>query len=485
MNFICLICKAAILLTAFAITLAAMGCGVQSSANWIGRPGTYDYSPSVIQSGNVRQVWWCGQAVNPTNHSQDTDAILYESINLTSGAAEGPKTVLAETAGSWDSAYVCNPRVIRGSFVNPLGDGQSYQYAMYYVGTNNPAGFANNIGVAFSNDGITWKKYPQPVIQTKFLDGYGVGQPVAYNSDGKSAIRLFYEDSDPSIRHIATTSADGVHFTIQGTLTTAGLDPDDPLPSWGDMAYDAATNYWYAAYNRPLRAASTTGGIAEWGQLGVQLYRIPASALLTGTTPWQQLSTIDTNLTGYESNFIAGFVCDEYGNLRVGVHSAIQMYIAESTPQPAWNASPADAAISARPETWDLHLETWVPGGPLIPLYRYYNGSTHEVTTGWVDPSGGFHKESLLGQIYQSPQQGATVAFYGCKRGNSDYFISLDSDCEGQRILGIDGYGYAQPVAGLNLVALYRCKTDHDHFVSQDPNCEGATDEELLGYVVP
>jgi hypothetical protein len=49
----------------------------------------------------------------------------------------------------------------------------------------------------------------------------------------------------------------------------------------------------------------------------------------------------------------------------------------------------------------------------------------------------------------------------------------------------VDGFGYARPVAGLNLVTLYRCKTSTDHFVSTDPKCEGASTQEILGYVRP
>jgi hypothetical protein len=174
--------------------------------------------------------------------------------------------------------YLCNPKVIGGSFDNPLGDGQSFQYAMYYVATSD--GITNNIGVAFSQDGINWKKYPQPVIRTSSENGYGVGQPAVYNSDHRAAISMFYEDSNPITHHVAATSNDGVHFTVQGALTTIGLDPDCPEGSWGDMAYDLKTGYWYAAFNRPLRAPSTTGDVLERGQLGIELYRIPDSALL-------------------------------------------------------------------------------------------------------------------------------------------------------------------------------------------------------------
>jgi hypothetical protein len=52
-------------------------------------------------------------------------------------------------------------------------------------------------------------------------------------------------------------------------------------------------------------------------------------------------------------------------------------------------------------------------------------------------------------------------------------------------MLGKNGYGYAQPIAGLNLIALYRCNTSQDHFVSQDSKCEGQTVDGILGYVAP
>jgi hypothetical protein len=115
----------------------------------------------------------------------------------------------------------------------------------------------------------------------------------------------------------------------------------------------------------------------------------------------------------------------------------------------------------------------------------YFNQTTHEVTTGWIDPGGDFSLQSTLGHLYESPQQGATVPFFGCKSGSTDYFVSLDPNCGGSRILGTNGYGYAKPVAGLNLVALYRCNTGSDDFVSQDPGCEGKASGQLLGYALP
>jgi len=461
------------------------GCGTHFAhlpeGSIAGRIYDYDYSPSVIQSGNVQQVWWCGGGYNPYDTAQWSDTILYEWINTSTQAHSVPVPVLGETPGAWDNLYTCNPKVVKGSFVNPLGNGATYSYAMYYVALGTTPGTNNFIGVAFSNDGMSWKKYPQPIIAAETQDGYGVGQPVAYNTDQHAAIRLFYEDWSYYIHHVEAISSDGVHFTAVGTLSMNGLDPNSP--TWGDMAYDPRSGYWYAGYNTTPRDPSTTGGIVERGSYGIELYRIPDSSLLTGATPWELLTNLDTSLNGHESNFLPGFVRDVYGNLFTG--PTIQMFTSISNPPPPWNASPAMAGWSADVSFWDISSFSWTPGHPLNALNEYSNQTTHEVTTGWVDPNGGFSLQTTLGHLYEGPQQGATAPFYSCILGNTNYFISRDSACEGYRILGVVGYGYSQPAVGLNLVPIYRCATNADHFVSRNPNCEGQQFDELLGYILP
>ena len=469
-------------------------CGTASASitvgpKVVGNSGVYNYSPSIIQTGSVQQFWWCGQGTNPNNPSQETDTIQYESVNLSTGGWVGPYTVLAETPGAWDSAYTCNAQVVKGNFNDPLGNGNNYTYAMYYVGTNQNAGTLNSIGVAFSNDGVTWAKYPTPVITYNPNDsGYGVGQPAPYNSNGASAITLLYETTYPSESHIYATSTDGIHFTTQGTITTNGLtevgtagQSSYSSPTWGDAAYDDSTGNWYAVFNMNVRNPTTVGGVTERGQYGVIVYKIPALSLLTGATAWQQVFTADTNLTGYESNFIPGFLRDEYGNVNVsGTYPQIEIYTSASIPQPAWNATPATRGSSGGTGYWNIAWNVWTPNAPLGPFHRYYNGTVHEVTTGWIDPNGGFNLESTLGYLYESPQTGFTTPVYGCVAGNDNYFVSLDSNCEGQIFLGIDGY--LSSSAGSGLVALYRCRTSVDHFVSEDPNCEGQIYESLIGY---
>ena len=449
-------------LVLLSVTLFTTGCGDPPSlpAGAVGNPGTYNYSPSVIETGNTRKIWWCSPGVNPNDPSQDTDAIYYQSIDMSTHASSRPVLVLAETPGAWDSAFTCNPKVIGGVFENPLGDGQTYTYAMYYVATPETNGLINSIGVAFSNDGIRWNKYPQPIIPSSTQTGYGVGQPALYNADHKSEIYMFYEDTYPTSHHVAALSTDGVHFAVQGTLTFNGLDPDDPNPSWGDMAYDSKTGEWYAIFDRQDRPMSTTGGVLELDPYGVELYKIPQDALLTGSSPWQQLVTMDTNSTGFEQGFLAGLVRDLYGNINVGSYPKVEMYTSISYPPPSWEAGPAEAAMSATSSSWILMPMEWTPdASATLPFNRYFNGSVHEVTTGWVGPNSGFRLEALLGHLYANPLHGATLPLYGCKRDQKDYFVSLDVACEGQLSLGKDGYAFSQPVPGLDLVALYRCRT--------------------------
>jgi len=462
------------------LILSACSSTTHLPKGMIGRVGKYDYSPSVIQSGNVRQFWWCGLAKNPVKHSQETDAILYESVDLSTNETTGPLTVLAETPGAWDAEYTCNPKVIGGTFNNPLGDSETYQYAMYYVGIRE--GSNNNIGVAFSHDGITWKKFPDPVILAEAPIGYGVGQPSLYNRDHHAGITMFYESDYPTIHHVKATSDDGVHFTVQGTITSNGLDPGCS-GTLGDMAYDAKTNFWYAVFDRTLRDPKTTGGILERGQSGVELFRIRDSDLLNGSVAWEPLTIFDTNVTGFESNFIAALVRDPYGNLNVGAYPNIQLYISVSDPQPAWDASPKDAGKSGDPSTWDIAPFEWVPNKPLKSLGRYFNNHTYVVTTGWV--SGNFTRQSVLGNVYENVQQGATRHLYSCRSGATDYFVSPDPACEGERLLGSNGFVYPEPGIGIHTIALYRCARNHTHFVSQDAGCEGATNQGLVGYALP
>src|SRR5581483_6850894 len=165
-------------------------------------------------------------------------------------------------------------------------------------------------------------KYPQPVITAPYSNGtyYGAAQPNLSYVGG--VLTMVYEYQEGPNQHIEATSADGVHSTTVGTVTASGLRAARPswagarprvggtpqplsTSTWGGAAYDTADGRWYVAVNDdPTRPAASSGGVQERGQLGVTLYA--ASDLLAGT--WTALDTIDTNLTRWESNFLAGIL---------------------------------------------------------------------------------------------------------------------------------------------------------------------------------
>jgi hypothetical protein len=477
------------MLVAFGLSIWVLcGCGSDSGGTprgaVVGRENTYNYSPSVIQSGDVQQFWWCGSGKNPYRRSQLTDNIWYESINTVTQQKYGPVVVLAEGQGTWDAAYTCNPHVIRGRFVNPLGDGQTYRYEMFYVGS--VTNIANSVGVAFSNDGVNWSKYSDPIIPSTSAFGYGVGQPVPYNADGNSKITLFYEDNTPTVHHVEATSDDGIHFTVQGSITNHGLELSNPAPTWGDMGYDSSGGYWYAAFDLPTRPPDTTGNVAERGQYGFQLYRIANSALLTGAGRWELVKTVDTNLTGYEANFLPSFLHDGYGNINVGSYPKLEIFASIALPQPHWDASPEDAGKAGDISNWVIAATSYDPRESTLTLSRYRNGKTYMMTTGWIDPEGKFVLDQALGHLYSAPRNEAVRAIYACKAGSIAYFLSLDPACNGQRILGLEGYGYGEAPVHVPTVPLYSCQSSSlGTFVSKEPACEGSGKGTLLAYALP
>ena len=114
-------------------------------------------------------------------------------------------------------------------------------------------------------------------------------------------------------------------------------------------------------------------------------------------------------------------------------------------------------------------------------LNRYFLvGVDHWVTTGAIP--NGYSREGTLGSLVASAP-GATPLF-GCLAGQ-DQFVSSSSTCEGQRVIGVEGYVYGSPPAGRSTRAIYRCTTASggEHFVSGDIGCEGQISESRLGYV--
>jgi len=438
----------------------------------LGTAGRYDYSDQGVRdpAADTETHWWCGDTAGHT-----TDTILEQQYRVSTWTVTTPEqAALQETPGAWDSLYTCNPsNAVRGSFPDVLGDGVTYTWVIYYVGTT--SGADNQIGAAFSTDGLTWHKYPAPAIPwTNTGHGwYGYGQPSVQDVGG--TLTLMYEESSPGAVHHEAASTDGVHWTDIGTLSTAGLP--SPTPYWGSAAYDPQDGRWYAAYNDGWRPSATTGGLQENGDYGFTLYA--TADPLSGT--WTELDTVDEAATGYAENFMAGMLRDPDGTLSSAFLPSIKLLPSTAWPRPAYNATHAQLAAAGQFNQWQIAWHLWTPGSPLRKLTRVRHGSQHDTATGWYDASYYTPETVNLGSVYEAPTGDATVPLYLCKAFTTDWIPTTDPGCYGQYRVGLLGYLYAS--AGAGRIALYRCTVAQvGDFVSLDPGCESQQPDGLLGY---
>lgn len=187
---------------------------------------SYDYAPSVMQDG-VYRMWWCGGVAG--------DHILYAEANSPQGPwhARGSATpnsyndVFGPTGNpaNFDGIHTCDPSVVR---VNG-------KYYMYYGGLDTATN-ATMIGVASSDNGITWTRLNggQPIIHphrsvSLVSNKYGAGQPSAIWLNGK--FYLIYTDTtgidvDPNgAGQYVLRSADPTFQTGVEELTSLGFLP--------------------------------------------------------------------------------------------------------------------------------------------------------------------------------------------------------------------------------------------------------------------
>ena len=295
---------------AFVISLLPCLVSFQSayadSGNQLFPRTRYDYGPSTIQVGSTLQIWWCGGDTD----TRTTDNIYYRQIDVASQTYGPIISVLKPTPGTWDQAFVCDPTVIRGDWQYPPNSGNHYSYYMSYTGTANASGTSNGMGVAYSNDGINWVKYPGSIFSsTTGSSTYGVGQSSIYSIDGASQMYMFINQSpDPTTgsgRYSLYYSADGLHLQQRFKLTTNGVIP--PAGSTVGFFSEADFGYDYNAGNIYM----CTGRVNDLSSIDV--YRIPFSQLQSGT--WSRIYSFGSAQTGNSVNKGCGFMRNQYGNV--------------------------------------------------------------------------------------------------------------------------------------------------------------------------
>ena len=95
--------------------------------------------------------------------------------------------------------------------------------------------------------------------------------------------------------------------------------------------------------------------------------------------------------------------------------------------------------------------------------------------------AAGARMDATLGYLCNSNTPG-THGLYRCHTGGGDYFVSIDSGCEGSSSDGLLGYIW-NAASSTATVAIYRCHCGKFHMTSVSSSCEGAgTVEGTMGY---
>jgi hypothetical protein len=295
---------------------ASAGVGSWSSQGLIYQPpaSTYSYAAAVILDGSTEHMYTCQNQTAGVI----TDSIHY--VKRVSGSIVESTFVLSPGgAGAWDHYNVCDPSIIKGSF---LMSGTTYQYALFYTGNDRGGSLNNQIGVAFSNslDG-GWTKYPYPLIfNTDGTSAWGAGQPSVTSVNGVGDVLIFYTDgsltlTQGKVAHLDMSNMGNIVTYFYKSVTNSGLTFSDG--SSGDylnnfhVVYDPSRDRFYAI--REQHPYPTN--FPTWLPRNQQIVSIPGSNIWSGNGTWTVEGALTSAITGFPRNHNAGIKRGYYGTL--------------------------------------------------------------------------------------------------------------------------------------------------------------------------
>lgn len=283
--------------------------------------GYYSYAPSSIYGYPYEYHFYCGNSIS----NKTIDNIIFRKYfwNGSVWQVISESSVLAPTIGMWDKIHVCDPSVVQGSFKL---DNISYSYAMFYTGSADPNsnGTENEIGVAFSNNLTTWKKFPFQIIKKNCTSCWGVGQPTVTSVDGLGNVLLFFTRGSS-----AKTSMKAVQLNLTMLSSSSSnikvVKPEWELPTSGlnlgvngnisslagaDLMYDSSKDRFYMAWGSKFDSNAPA-----WVSNTLTISYISGSELWSGIGTWRNLNIISPSLSGTVKNFDAGFTRNFFGGV--------------------------------------------------------------------------------------------------------------------------------------------------------------------------
>lgn len=175
-----------------------------------GSAAPYNYGPAALRDGAQYRLWWCSQLPGAGPPGDD---ILYASSSSPSGPYGVPgaaaAAVFSGRPGAFDGMHTCDPSVLK----------TSGRYYLYYTGASGDHAHGNAIGVASSQDGLTWQRESggNPIVlpshEVNRANVYGAGQPSAVYLDGW--FYLMFTD----------TTASGAGWNGAGQFVLRASDP--------------------------------------------------------------------------------------------------------------------------------------------------------------------------------------------------------------------------------------------------------------------
>ncbi len=277
-----------ILFVFLATAVLAQDWDYQYQGQIIERDDLWDAYPTHLFIDGVHHIWFCGES---TEVGPLKDAIFHSYKTGSLNSIEGwttPVELLNHEGVPWADNHICDPSVIKGEFVF---DSITYSYALYFTANLADGGGDNRGGVAFSNDGIYWTVFRDPVIhpnnEVECPGGYpeceyGAGAGTsAWGPESGKIIHLHndstaIQDWEWRIRY--RESSDGMLFLPTLSLDTLMSEAsENDVGSSPDIAFNPINHHWYGVIHnigggdplkiRMLRAKTKVDLFSEWETL--------------------------------------------------------------------------------------------------------------------------------------------------------------------------------------------------------------------------
>ncbi len=259
---------------------------------------------------------------NATKNTQDSVIAVRTGVKTADGYSFNSEENVAITPSEngWDRRNVGGSDLISGKFTY---ENTEYKYLMAYHANRIPSRKRLQIGLAVSNDLISWKKVGnQPFLEYDYEtygDTDGICNPSLVNLNGESNILLFYSYASSHITE--TRFVEAQLSSLNAPVVSGNISvPHEGLPldglEWAtvinaDFGYNTQTEELYLVKDGMVFAAQN----AKKATL-VQLAKIPLSALYEQTAKWTQIKTVMGLIVGgYTRMHSAAIAGNEYGQV--------------------------------------------------------------------------------------------------------------------------------------------------------------------------